>query len=315
MANPAILPQQLPAVRGRYTANAPLGAVGWFRAGGVAEILYKPADLQDLQFFLAQCPADIPVTVLGLLSNTIIRDGGVAGVVIRLGREFTGLTKESDGTIHAGAALLDAHVADFAAEQGITGLEFLCGIPGSIGGAIAMNAGAYGRETKDVMVAAQFVDRTGHIHTLTPAGLNMSYRHSEIPEGWIATGAVFKGTGQEDPAVIQARMTEIKEKRAASQPIRSQTGGSTFANPYPEEIKNSGLPEGTKVWQLIDQVGGRGLTLGGAQISEMHTNFMINTGGATGADLENLGEEIRKRVKDRFGITLRWEIKRFGTKT
>ena len=314
MQKPKLQPSSLPPVRGRYTANAPLGAVGWFRAGGQAEVLFKPADLEDLQNFLGACPKDIPMTILGVLSNTIIRDGGVGGVTIRLGREFAGVDILEDGLVRAGAAGLDINVSESAAAAGLTGLEFLCGVPGSIGGALAMNAGAYGGEVKDILVAAEFVDRDGQIHSLSPSELNMAYRHSEIPEGWIATGAVFKSVGRDTPENIMAHMTSIRDRRAATQPIRSQTGGSTFANPKPEELAACGLPEGTKSWQLVDKVGGRGLKIGGAQMSELHANFMINTGEATGADLENLGEEIRRRVRDSFGLDLHWEIKRIGEK-
>jgi len=314
MQNVKIQPSILPAVRGRYTADALLGAVGWFRAGGGAEVLFKPADLEDLQNFLNLCPKDIPVTILGVLSNTIIRDGGVGGVTIRLGREFASVEIQDDGLVKVGAAALDVNAAEAAAQAGLIGLEFLCGVPGSIGGAIAMNAGAYGGEIRDVLVSAEFVDRDGVLHSLTSTDLNMAYRHSEIPDGWIATGATFKTSGRNAPENIIAHMTSIREKRASTQPIRSQTGGSTFANPKPEELAVCGLPEGTKSWQLVDKVGARGLKIGGAQMSELHANFMINTGGATGADLENLGEEVRRRVLNSFGLTLHWEIKRIGNK-
>jgi len=314
MVSPVLKSVELPQVRGRYSENAPLGSVGWFQAGGNAEILFKPADMDDLQFFLSNCPSDIPVTVLGVLSNTIIRDGGVGGVVIRLGRDFAGIQNIEDNLIQVGAAALDVNTAEFAAQSGFTGLEFLCGVPGSIGGALAMNAGAYGGEIKDILVSAQFIDRAGQVHHLTPAELNMSYRHSEIPEGWIATGAVFKAVGRDDPQKIMSHMTDIREKRASTQPIRSKTGGSTFANPKLDELLSCGLPEGTKSWQLVDRVGGRGLQIGGAQMSELHANFMINTGGATAADLENLGDEIRRRVMDDCGLDLHWEIKRIGNK-
>jgi UDP-N-acetylmuramate dehydrogenase len=310
----SLQPALLPNIRGRYTENAPLGAVGWFRAGGVAEVLLKPADIEDLQFFLSSCPDTIPITILGVLSNTIIRDGGVSGVTIRLGRDFTDIKILDDGLVYAGAACLDANVAEMAAQAGLTGLEFLCGVPGSIGGALAMNAGAYGGEIKDILVTADFLDRHGRKHSLTPSELKMSYRHSEIPEGWIAIGALFKSTGRDSPENILAHMTSIREKRAATQPIRSQTGGSTFANPKPDELAKCRLPEGTKSWQLVDKVGGRGLKIGGAQMSDLHANFMINTGGATGDDLENLGEEIRRRVMDNYGLDLHWEIKRIGNK-
>lgn len=303
----------LPVVRGRYSANAPLGQVGWFRTGGAAEILFKPLDLEDLQSFLAQCPKNIPVTILGVLSNTIIRDGGVQGVTIRLGREFAGIETTPDGLVSVGAAALDVNTAEVAAQAGLTGLEFLCGVPGSVGGALAMNAGAYGGEMRDILLSAQFLDRDGCLHHLNADDLKMTYRHSEIPTGWIATGAVLKSTGRAAPEKILTHMTAIREKRAATQPIRSQTGGSTFANPRADELTACGLPEGTKSWQIVDQVGARGLCVGGAQMSELHANFMINTGGATAADLENLGEEIRHRAKDRFGLDLHWEIKRIGS--
>lgn len=314
MANPVLQPDLLPQVRGRYSSNAPLGAVGWFRAGGTAEVLFKPADLDDLQTFLAGCPTDIPVTILGVLSNTIIRDGGVGGVTVRLGREFAGIEVKDDGLVHVGSAALDVNTAEVAAQAGLTGMEFLCGVPGSIGGALAMNAGAYGGEIKDILVTAQFVDRDGNLHSLTADDLKMAYRHSEIPAGWMATGAILKASGRDTPETILAHMTSIREKRAATQPIRSQTGGSTFANPKPAELAAANLLEGTKSWQVVDKVGGRGLTIGGAQMSELHANFMINTGGATGADLENLGEEIRRRALDSFGLDLHWEIRRIGRK-
>ncbi len=312
MASPELRADRLPQVRGRYSFNAPLGAVGWFRAGGTAEVLFKPADLDDLQNFLAGCPKDIPITILGVLSNTIIRDGGVGGVTIRLGREFAGIESKDDGLVHVGAAALDVNAAEVAAQAGVTGLEFLCGVPGSIGGALAMNAGAYGGEIKDILVTAQFVDRDGGLHNLTADDLKMAYRHSEIPTGWIATGAVFQSTGRGEPNAIKAHMDNIREKRAATQPIRSQTGGSTFANPKPDELMAAGLPDGTKSWQIVDKVGARGLTIGGAQMSELHANFMMNIGGATAADLENLGEEIRRRAMDSFGLDLHWEIRRIG---
>lgn len=311
MAEAALQLGTLPQVRGRYTSNAPLGAVGWFRTGGTAQVLFKPADMQDLQHFMAQCPAHVPVTILGVLSNTIVRDGGVPGVVIRFGREFTTIEKRDDVTVYAGAMALDINVAEFAAENGIDGLTFLSGVPGSIGGAIAMNAGAYGGETKDILVQADFIDRQGDMHSLTPDDLRMAYRYSAIPEGWIAVGALFRGRAG-NPDMIKADMASIKEKRTATQPIRAQTGGSTFANPKPDELAKAGLPEGTKSWQMVDKVGGRGLTIGGAQMSELHANFMINTGTATAADLENLGEEIRRRVMDQFELDLHWEIKRIG---
>lgn len=306
----SIQTSMLPEVRGRYTENAPLGAMGWFKCGGTAQVLFKPADMEDLQHFLAACPSDIPVQIFGALSNTIIRDGGLPGVTIRLGREFAGIEVDGD-LVRAGALALDANVAQVAAEHGLGGLEFLSGIPGTIGGALRMNAGCYGTEVKDVLVSCAALDRAGTMHTLKPQDMGMTYRHTNVPGDFIFTSAIFKGKKENATSVLE-RMAEIKVKRESSQPIREKTGGSTFANPSPEEIAKAGLPEGTKVWQLIDRVGGRGLTIGGAVMSEKHCNFMINTGNATSADLETLGEELIRRVDEQFGITLRWEIKRVG---
>lgn len=290
----------LPPVRGRYTENAPLGESGWFKCGGKAEVQFKPADLDDLRDFLKNCPPDIPVHVFGALSNTIIRDGGLPGVTIRLGRDFAGIEAEGE-TVKAGALALDANVAQVAAENGIAGLEFFSGIPGTIGGALRMNAGCYGVETKDILVSCEAVDRQGNLHTLTPDQMHMTYRHTEVPEDYIFISALFKGQ-KDSPENVLERMVEIRMKREASQPIREKTGGSTFANP----------PGDRKVWQLIDEVGGRGLKVGGAVMSEKHCNFMINEGSASAADLESLGEELIKRVREKFGISLRWEIKRVG---
>lgn len=310
MSSAIVKAETLPAIRGRYTENAPLGEVGWFRCGGTADILYKPADFDDLAVFLAQCPANIPVTTLGVLSNTIIRDGGVRGVVIRLGREFAEIVSHNM-TVQAGAAALDGNVASVAANAGIAGLEFFSGVPGTIGGALRMNAGAYGTETKDVLVEATALDRQGKVHTMTPDQMHMTYRHTDVPNDWIFTKAAFQGARGE-VETIKTHIADIKSKRNATQPIREKTGGSTFANPKPEELAAAGLPEGTKTWQLIDRAGGRGLSIGGAMMSELHCNFMINAGGAMAADLEALGEEIRRRVQDQSGILLRWEIKRIG---
>ena len=437
----------LPKIRGRYSENAPLGEKGWFRCGGTADILFKPADEDDLQYFLqnysppksppqaggslfvappsaegelsvalpkaegslsvAPPPAkgelsvalpkaegslfvalplakgELSVTlpkaegslsvapppakgessvtlpkaegslsvtppfaggiggevhIFGALSNCIIRDGGVRGVVIRLGREFSSITVE--GTyVTAGALALDANVAKIAAENGIAGLEFFSGIPGSVGGALRMNAGCYGVETKDVLVECKAMDRQGNIHILRPANvsslhqqgsgdaeqdpdfrrddgvvrekMHMTYRHVDVPEDYIFLTATFEGQ-KDDPEIVKARMADIKKNREDSQPIREKTGGSTFANPDAAELSQAGLSEDTKVWQLIDQAGGRGLKIGGAQMSEKHCNFMINTGNASAADLEALGEEIKRRVAREHGITLRWEIRRIG---
>jgi len=310
MTQAAVEISTLPQVRGRYSENAPLGEQGWFKTGGRAEILYKPADKEDLQAFLAACPSDVPLLVLGAMSNCIIRDGGVPGVTIRLGRAFSEIEVNGE-VVKAGALALDANVAQVAADAGISGLEFFSGIPGSVGGALRMNAGCYGTETKDVLVECEAIDRQGKIHVLKPDDMGMSYRHVDVPDDYIFMSAGFQGQ-KDAPQKVLARMTEIKERRESSQPLREKTGGSTFANPSASELSQAGLSDDTKVWQLIDQVGGRGLQVGGAQMSEKHCNFMINTGNASASDLESLGEEIRKRVYEKFGITLRWEIKRIG---
>lgn len=290
---------RLPAVRGRLTENAPLSGVTWFRVGGPAEVMFRPADRDDLLDFLKRKPADVPVTVLGVASNVLIRDGGLPGVVLRLGRGFADIAAEGSDIL-CGAAALDLNVATAAKIAGIAGLEFLSGVPGTIGGAVRMNAGAYGKETKDVLVWAEAADTEGKVHRLSNAELKFEYRRSALPEDWICLGARLAGTPG-DPAEIEVRMKEIQGQRADSQPIRSRTGGSTFKN-----------PEGYKAWQLIDAAGCRGLTLGGAMVSEKHCNFLINTGSATAADLENLGEEVRRRVKESSGVELEWEIKRLG---
>ncbi|MCI5060162.1 MAG: UDP-N-acetylmuramate dehydrogenase [Alphaproteobacteria bacterium] len=302
----------LPQVLGRYTENVALGKKSWFTCGGAADVVFKPTDHEDLQHFLKNCPADIPVHVFGVMSNVIIRDGGVRGVVIRLGREFSKIEVEGD-IVSAGALALDANVAQVAAENGLAGLEFLSGIPGSIGGALRMNAGCYGTEMKDVLIECEAIDRQGQIHVLTPDEMGMTYRHVEVPADYIFLKAKLKGVPDEAEEV-KARIAQIKEQREESQPIREKTGGSTFANPSALELSQAGLSPDTKVWQLIDQVGGRGLKIGGAMMSEKHCNFMINTGEASASDLEELGEEIRARVLKKFGIALRWEIKRIGEK-
>lgn len=304
--------ERLPAVRGRYTQNAPLGMTSWFRCGGNAQVLYKPADREDLAVFLAGCPDDIPITVLGVCSNVIIREAGVPGVTIKLGGAFAEIDADpAKMLVTAGAAALDVNVSTAACRAGLGGLEFLCGIPGSVGGALRMNGGAYGTETVDVLVEAEVLTREGEMRRYLPDQMDMSYRHNGIPENFIFTGATFRGVPG-DIMAIEKNMTEIRERRAATQPIRARTGGSTFANPKLEDLTALGLPEDLKAWDMIAQVGGRGLTIGGAQMSEMHCNFMINTGEATATELEALGEEIRRRVADKFGITLRWEIKRIG---
>lgn len=303
-------PADLPPIRGRYTENAPLGEVGWFRCGGRADVLFKPADQDDLADFMRGCAAEVPVVALGVLSNTIVRDGGVRGVVIRLGREFAEIVPEGE-CITAGAAALDGNVAMAAANAGIAGLEFLSGVPGTIGGALRMNAGAYGTETKDVLVTATAIDRAGNTHHSTAAEMGMSYRHTDAPADWIFTTATLRGVAG-DVETIKAHIADIKARRNATQPIREKTGGSTFANPSPEELAAAGLPEGTKTWQLIDRAGARGMRIGGAMMSEMHANFMINIGDATAADLEALGAAVIERVRESSGVTLRWEIRRIG---
>lgn len=293
------LSETVPPVRGRLTADADLSKVTWFRVGGPAEVMFRPEDADDLAAFLAALPADVPVTVLGVASNTLVRDGGIPGVTVRLGRGFAGVTRDGD-RLTFGAAMLDANAARHAAEAGLTGLEFLVGIPGTIGGGCRMNAGAYGTEFKDVAVAVEAVDRTGTRHRLDAAAMGWSYRHSDLPADWIVTAATLVGRPG-DADEIARRMTEISTARADSQPVNSPTGGSTFAN-----------PDGGKAWQLIDSVGGRGLTVGGATVSEKHCNFLINTGTATASDIEALGEELRRRVREAHGIELRWEIRRVG---
>lgn len=302
---------RLPPVRGRYTEQTPLGDTSWFRCGGKAEVLFKPADFNDLADFLKGCPEDIPVTVLGVCSNVIIRDGGIKGVVIKLGGPFAEIDVDpKTGVVSAGAAALDFNVAIMAQRAGRTGLEFFSGIPGSVGGALRMNAGAYGRETVDALIEATTIDRHGCVRHYKPSEMDMSYRFNGIPENFIFTSARF-ATSEDTPEAIEARMAEIKEKRTSSQPIRAKTGGSTFANPTPDELAKLGM-EPIKAWQMIDKAGCRGLTIGGAQMSDLHCNFMLNTGNATSTDLETLGEEVRRRVKDMFSYELRWEIKRIG---
>jgi len=290
---------RLPAVRGRLSAAAPLADITWFRVGGPAEAMFRPADRDDLVAFLKTKPADVVVTVLGVGSNTLVRDGGIDGVVLRLGRGFVEIEAEGD-EILAGAGALDVNVAQTAQMHGIAGLEFLRGIPGTVGGGLRMNAGAYGTEFKDVLVWAEAIDPQGNLHRLSPAEMGFSYRHCDVPEDWVFVVAKLKGR-KGDKDAIQARMDEIQAAREGSQPIRSRTGGSTFAN-----------PEGHKAWQLIDAAGCRGLVVGDAQVSEQHCNFLINRGNATAADLETLGETVREKVKASSGVSLRWEIKRIG---
>jgi len=298
---------RLPSVRGKLSANVELAPYTWFRVGGPAEVLFIPKDEADLAHFLSATPDDIPVQILGVASNVIIRDGGIKGVVIRLGPAFAKIEIKGEH-IYAGAAALDNKVAKTAAKAGLSGLEFYAGIPGSIGGALRMNAGCYGSETRDVLVELVALDRTGRRQIMSLAEMGYAYRHSDAPNDLIFTQAVFKGR-KDDPAEIAARMDAITKRREESQPIREKTGGSTFKNP---DQKQS---DGRGAWQVIDAVGGRGLIIGGAQMSEKHCNFMINTGTATAADLEALGETVRDKVKASEGVDLQWEIKRLGDVT
>lgn len=290
---------RLPPLAGRVQADAPLAAVTWFRVGGPAEALVRPASAADLARFMAALPHDVPVTILGAASNVIVRDGGIGGVVLRLARGFNEIKVEADGVV-AGAACLDATVAEHAAAAGLAGLEFLSGIPGQVGGAVAMNAGAYGGDVAGVLDWAEFVTRSGELVRIPAAGLAFAYRHAGLPAGAVVVRARFRARAG-DSAHIAARMAEIRTSREATQPVRARTGGSTFRN-----------PPGQKAWELIDAVGGRGMARGGAQVSEKHCNFLLNTGDATAADLEGLGEELRRLVHAASGVTLDWEIKRIG---
>lgn len=296
-AHPHLI-DRLPRPRGRLVADAPLGPQTWFRTGGPAEVLFRPADVADLSSFLSALPADIAVTVLGVGSNLLVRDGGVKGVVIRLMRGFTSVSVDGHEVV-SGAGALDLSVALTARDNSLAGLEFLSGIPGTIGGAIAMNGGAYGGELSQVLVSAEAVDRAGVVHRVDAAGLGFSYRHNAAPADWIFTSARLRGVPG-DQLSIARRIAEIDAARTVSQP-RSRTGGSTFVN-----------PPGRKAWELIDGAGCRGLRVGDAQVSEKHCNFLINLGAATAADIEGLGEEVRRRVLAQSGVELQWEIKRIG---
>jgi UDP-N-acetylmuramate dehydrogenase len=302
MTFPDIVPElksRMPELRGRLLANQPLGEFTWFRVGGAAQAFFMPQDENDLAYFLRNLPGDIPVTVIGAGSNLIVRDGGVPGIVIRLGRGFNAVTTTGDHRVTAGTAILDAMVARAARDAAIAGLAFLSGIPGSIGGALRMNGGAYGGETKEVLVEARGVDRQGNIRSFSNGEMGFSYRHCGAAEDVVFTSAVFQGRAG-DVAQITAEMDEIKGKREATQP-RNRTGGSTFKN-----------PPGHNAWKLIDEAGCRGLTVGGAQVSELHCNFLINLGNASARDIETLGETVRERVKAHSGIDLEWEIRRIG---
>ena len=289
----------LPPVRGTLTADAPLRRETWFGVGGRAEYLFRPADRDDLVALLRGRPADMPVTTVGLGSNLLVRDGGVRGIVVRMGREMAGIAVEGR-EVRAGAGAPDPAVAAAARDAGLAGLEFLSGIPGTVGGALRMNAGAYGGEIADVFVSCEAVDPAGNVHRLGPDDMGFGYRHCAVPEDWIFTAATLRGTPGERSA-IAARMAEIRQNRERTQPMRTRTGGSTFRN-----------PEGRTAWQLADEAGCRGLKRGGAMVSELHTNFLINAGNATAGDLEALGEEVRARVRAHSGIELEWEIRRIG---
>jgi UDP-N-acetylmuramate dehydrogenase len=290
---------RLPQVRGRYTENAILAKYTWFGVGGPAEVLFKPADKQDLADFLKNKSKDIPVTVLGVGSNVLVRDGGMDGVVIKLGREFAQITVQNN-IITAGAAALDQNVAHVAFEHGLGGLEFLSGIPGTIGGALRMNAGAYTREIKDVLIDADVIDDSGALFTVPVKDLGYTYRHSSAPATWIFVGGRLSAHPK-DPALIGTEMDKIRTAREDSQPVRGKTGGSTFTNPAAQ-----------KAWELIDKAGCRGLVVGDAQVSEKHCNFLINRGGATAHDIESLGEAVRERVFNKTNVDLTWEIIRLG---
>ena len=290
----------MPDLRGRLLASESLAPLTWFRVGGPAQVLFTPADEDDLAYFLTNLPTELPVTVVGVGSNLIVRDGGVSGVVIRLSPRGFGSAEASGDIISAGSAVLDKRVAEVAAAANLSGLEFFFGIPGSIGGALRMNAGANGVETKDVLIEAVGIDRAGNKHVLANADMKFVYRASGVDPGIIFTAARFRGAPAAAEA-IRARMNEVQAHRETAQPIRDKTGGSTFKN-----------PPGHSAWKLIDAAGCRGLRVGGAQVSQMHCNFLINTGDATGHDIETLGETVRARVKDVSGIELQWEIKRIG---
>ncbi len=290
---------QLPKVRGRYRFDADLSKTNWFQVGGLAEVMFKPEDAEDLASFMRERSENLPVTIIGVGSNLIVRDGGIDGVVIRLGRGFAKMEQEGD-ILTVGAGCLDVNVAHYSADCGLAGMEFLSGIPGTIGGALAMNAGAYGSEIKDVLLEVQVVTAEGEVKWVSPELFNYSYRHADLPEGWVFTAAKLRGAVG-DSTEISAKIDEIQKAREETQPIRSKTGGSTFRN-----------PEGHKAWQLVDEAGCRGLAIGDAQVSKKHCNFMINNANATAKDIEALGDEVRKRVKDASGIDLHWEIKRIG---
>ena len=289
----------LPEVRGTLRRDVPLGPLTWLRVGGPAELLFQPVDVDDLAAFLAALPPDVPLLPMGVASNLLVRDGGIAGVVVRFGGPLAKVAVE-DGLIVAGAGALDQRVAQVAQKAGLSGLEFFIGIPGTIGGAVRMNAGAFGGETKDRLVWAETLDRHGVLRRLDNAALGFAYRRSALPPDWIVVRAAFHGTPG-GPAQILARMEAIRAEREAAQPLRAATGGSTFKN-----------PPGGRAWQVIDAAGCRGLRLGAAMVSEKHCNFLINTGGATSEEIERLGERVRQRVREHSGVELEWEVIRVG---
>lgn len=291
----------LPKIQGSYRENVLLSKTNWFNVGGLADVVFRPKNISDLSHFFKNKPNDVPATVIGVGSNLLVRDGGIEGVVIRLGGEFTKITIE-DGVIIAGAGALGFNLAMFACDNQISGIEFYSGIPGTIGGALAMNAGAYGGETSNVLIKAKAVDETGQIHELYPQDIGYVYRGNTLPEGMIFVEGTFKGNIGKS-TTIKAKIDEIAEKRSSTQPIKSKTSGSTFKN-----------PEGYSAWKLIDDAGCRGLKLGGAQVSEKHCNFFLNTGDATASDIENLGEEVRQKVLEKTGVKLQWEVQIIGRK-
>ena len=300
MMSPLRLIDRLPTVRGYLTADAPLSNYTWFRVGGPAEVLFEPADLDDLAEFLAGLPAGVPVTVIGVGSNLLVRDGGVKGVVVRFGRALSKIERMGETDLIVGAGAIDPTVAAFARDAGLAGLEFLTGVPGTIGGALRMNAGAYGGDMQQITLSATLLDAKGEAKHLTAEEIGFSYRHTEIPDDWIFVECHLRGKPGET-AEIAAKMAAIRAAREESQPLRTRTGGSTFANPPDHHA-----------WKLVDEAGCRGLKIGGAQVSEKHCNFLLNLGDATAADIENLGEEVRARVKATSGVELRWEIRRIG---
>ncbi len=298
------LADRLPPVRGRVMLGTMLSTITWFRVGGPAEVMFRPEDTEDLAAFMRACPREITVTPVGVGSNLLVRDGGVRGVVLRLGRAHADIAVRGQ-EIHVGGAALDVNVALVCQEAGIAGLEFLRGVPGTIGGAVRMNAGSYGREIRDVLVEAEVVDRSGEVFRLGPGELGLSYRHSDLPPDSVVTRAVLRGSAG-DRAAIAARIAEITQMRASTQPVKSRTGGSTFANPTDPKAG------GRKAWELIDAAGCRGFRIGGAQMSDLHCNFLINDGNASAAEIEALGEEVRRRVREHSGVDLSWEIRRIG---